>query len=228
VIVDAREVEIVFDREPTGESVSSVAGVRWVLVGTGALLAAVIALAVLLVSEPTSHKGAQATPTGSFVLEQAAFDGWESLAPTAGELRAGFPAPMVWKGDRICIGLARTDFEPDDFRPSTARCERQPAENMAPNEIRSLLSIKSGFDTWHFIEAPGPIESIKVRLATGAAVGDERIHLSGSTGALRLEHGRDLASIEWSTKSLTYRCVPDPTAWRTSEFCADSASEPDD
>ena len=219
-------MEIVFDRETTGESVSSVARVRWVLVGTGALLAIVIALAVLRVSEPTSQRGAQAVPAGSFVLEQAAFDGWEPLAPTAGELRAGFPAPMVWKGDRVCIGLARTDFGPEDFRPSTARCERQRATNMASNEIRSLLSIRSGFDTWHFIEAPGDIDSIKVRLATGAALGGERIHLSGSTAALRLEDGRDLASIEWSTRSLRYRCVPDPTAWRTSEFCADSGEAP--
>jgi hypothetical protein len=219
-------MEIVFDRETTGESVSSVAHVRWVLVGSGALLAIVIALAVLRVSEPTSQRGAQAMPAGSFVLEQAAFAGWEPLAPTAGELRAGFPAPMVWKGDRVCIGLARTDFGPEDFRPSTARCERQRATNMASNEIRSLLSIRSGFDTWHFIEAPGDIDSIKVRLATGAALGGERIHLSGSTAALRLEDGRDLASIEWSTRSLRYRCVPDPTAWRTSEFCADSGEAP--
>jgi hypothetical protein len=215
-------MEIVFDREPTGESVSSVARVRWAWVGSGALLAIVIALVVLRVSEPTSQKGAQAMPAGSFVLEQAEFDGWEPLAPTAGELRAGFPAPMVWKGDRVCIGLARTDFGPEDFRPSTARCERQRAENMASNEIRSLLSIRSGFDTWHFIEAPGDIDAIKVRLATGAALGGERIHLSGSTAALRLEDGRDLASIEWSTKSLRYRCLPDPTAWRTSKFCADA------
>ena len=214
--------EIVFDREPTGESVSSVARVRWALVGSDALLAIVIALVVLRVSEPTSQKGAQAMPAGSFVLEQAEFDGWEPLAPTAGELRAGFPAPMVWKGDRVCIGLARTDFGPEDFRPSTARCARQRAGNMAANEIRSLLSIRSGFDTWHFIEAPGDIDAIKVRLATGAALGGERIHLSGSTAALRLEDGRDLASIEWSTKSLRYRCLPDPTAWRTSKFCADA------
>jgi hypothetical protein len=219
-------MEIVFDRETTGESVSSVAHVRWVLVGSGALLAIVIALAVLRVSEPRSQRGAQAMPAGSFVLEQAAFAGWEPLAPTAGELRAGFPAPMVWKGDRVCIGLARTDFGPEDFRPSTARCERQRATNMASNEIRSLLSIRSGFDTWHFIEAPGDIDSINVRLATGAALGGERIHLSGSTAALRLEDGRDLASIEWSTRSLRYRCVPDPTAWRTSEFCADSGEAP--
>jgi hypothetical protein len=220
--------ELVFDREQPGENGSSAARVHWVLIGTGALLAIVIVIAVFLVSEPTPQKGAQATPAGSFVLEQAAFDGWEPLAPTAGELRAGFPAPMVWKGDRVCIGLARTDFGPEDFRPSTARCERQRAENMASNEIRSLLSIRSGFDTWHFIEAPGDIDAIKVRLATGAALGGERIHLSGSTAALRLEDGRDLASIEWSTRSVTYRCLPDPTAWRTSEFCADRGDQSND
>lgn len=212
--------DIVFDREPIGESGGSARRVRWVLVGTAALLAIVVTIAVLLASEPTTQKGAQATPAGSFVLEQAAFEGWEPLAPTTGELRTGFPAPMVWKGDRVCIGLARTDFGPEDFRPSTARCERQRAENMASNEIRSLLSIKSGFDTWHFIEAPGRIDSVKVLLATGAALGGERIHLSGSTAALRLENGRELASIKWSTRSLEYRCTPDPTAWQTSEFCS--------
>jgi hypothetical protein len=217
--MEPSESEFVFDREPINESVDSAKRVRWVLAGTAVLLAIVVIIAVLLVTEPTSQKGAQATPAGSFVLEQAAFDGWEPLTPTTGELRTGFPAPMVWKGDRVCIGLARTDFGPDDFRPSTARCERNRVTNMASNEIRSLLSIRSGFDTWHFLEASRHIDSITVRLATGAALGGERIHLSGSTAALRLENGRDLASIEWSTQSLRYRCTPDPVAWRTSQFC---------
>ena len=220
--------EFVFDRTPIDESVGSAKRVRWVLASTAALLAIVVIIAMLLVTEPTSQRGAQATPADSFVLEQAAFDGWELLAPTTGELRTGFPAPMVWKGDRVCIGLARTDFGPEDVRPSTARCERNRAKNMASNEIRSLLSIKSGFDTWHFIEAPRHIDAIAVRLATGAALGGERIHLSGSTIALRLENGRDLASIEWSARSLTYRCTPDPTAWRTSDFCTDPSDTSND
>ena len=220
--------ELVFDREPTGERVGSGARVRWVVVGTGALLAIVIVIAALLVSEPPPREGAQAPPADSFVLEQAAVNGWEPLAPTAGELRAGFPAPMVWKADRVCIGFARIDFGPEDLRPSTARCERQRAANMATNEIRSLLSIKSGFDTWHFIEAPDHIDSITVHLATGEAVREERIHLSGSTAALRLENGRDLASIEWSTRSLRYRCLTDPIAWQTSDFCAVHGDESGD
>jgi hypothetical protein len=219
--------ELVFDHEPTSGRSSSAARGRWVLAGTGVVLAIVIVIAVLLTSEPTPLEGAQARTSDSVVLEQAAVDGWEPFAPTTGELRAGFPTPMLWTTDRICIGFARIDFGPEDLRPSTARCERQRAENMKANEIRSLLSIKSGFDTWHFIEAPHEIESIKMRLATGEVVGNERIHLSGSIVALRLENDRDLASIEWSTRSQTYRCVTDPTAWQTSEFCADGGDESD-
>jgi hypothetical protein len=219
--------ELVFDHEPTGDTSGSAARVRWALVGTGALFAIAIVIAVLLASEPAPLEGAQAT-ADSVVLERAAVDGWEPFAPNAGELRSGFPTPMVWTADRICIGFARIDFGPEDLRPSTARCERQRAENMASNEIRSLLSIKSGFDTWHFVEAPDHIDSIKVRLASGATVGSERIHLTGTTAALRLENDRKLASIEWSTRSQTYRCMTDPTAWQTSEFCVDNGDESDD
>ncbi|MFT6393269.1 MAG: hypothetical protein ACJA14_002798 [Ilumatobacter sp.] len=42
---------------------------------------------------------------------------------------------------------------------------------------------------------------------TEEAVDHNRIHLSGSTAALRLENGRELASIQWSTRSQTYHCV---------------------
>lgn len=198
------------------------------LVGTGAMLAIVIATAVHLLSGPTPREGAQTTPAGSIVLERPAVDGWQPLVPIAGELLAGYPPPMVWTAGRVCIGFARIDFGPDDFRPSLARCERHRAEVMAVNEIRSLVSVKSGFDTWHFIEAADRIDSVKVHLASGEAVNDDRIYLSGSTAGLRLENGRDLASVQWSTRSDTYRCVPDPTAWQTSEFCTDRGDESDD
>ena len=213
--------ELVFDHESADDSVGSVARPRWVLAGTAVLLTIVIVTAVLLFSEPTTQEGTQVTPAESVVLERPAVDGWEPLTPTAGELRSGFPAPMVWSAGRVCVGFARVDFGPDDFRPSLARCERRGAKEMADNEIRSLVSVTSGLDTWHFIEAADTIDSIKVRLATGEAVDGDRLLLAGSTGALRLENGRDLASIEWSTQSSTYRCVPNPTAWRTSVFCGD-------
>ena len=84
-----------------------------------------------------------------------------------------------------------------------------------------LVSVKAGFDTWHFIEAADHIDSIEVTLALGERVSDDRILLSGSIAALRLENDRDLVTIEWSTRSSTYRCQPDPTAWQTSLFCAE-------
>lgn len=213
--------ELVFDDESTNDSIGSVARRRWVLASTAGFLMAVIVTAVLLSSDPTTQEGTQVTPAESIVLERPAVDGWKPLIPTAGELRPGFPAPTVWSSGRICVGFARVDFGPDDFRPSLARCERDGAKPMEDNEIRSLVSVTSGLDTWHFIEAADNIDSIKVRLAAGEAVNGDRLLLAGSTGALRLENGRDLASIEWSTQSSTYRCVPEPTAWRTSVFCGD-------
>jgi hypothetical protein len=221
--------ELVFERESSGESVGAGTRVRRMLVGTGAVLATVIVIviAVPLLFGPTPREGAQTTSAGPILLERPALHGWEPLAPVAGELLAGFPPPMVRAGERVCIGFARVDFGADDLRPSLARCERHRADNMAANEIRSLVSVKSGFDTWHFIEAADDIETFKMRLATGEAVNDDRVHLSGSTAALRLENGRDLASVEWSTQSHRYRCLPDPTAWRTSEFCAASGDGAD-
>ena len=139
----------------------------------------------------------------------------------SGEQRAGYPAPMVWTADRVCIGFARLDFGPDDLRPSLARCERHSTGNIAANEIRALVSVKAGFDTWHFVKAADGIDSIEVYLASGERVSDDRILLSGSIGALRLENDRDLATVEWSTRSSTYRCLADPIAWRSSVFCAE-------
>ncbi len=213
--------EFVFDQESPAPTGSADGRARRALVGTAVLLAIVIVMAVQLVSEPTPQAGTQAMPTESFVLERAAFTGWEPLVSMSGEQRAGHPAPMVWTSDRVCVGFARLDFGPDDLRPSLARCEPHSTDSPAADEIRFLVSVKAGFDTWHFIEAADHIVSIEVSLALGERVNDDRILLSGSIAALRLENDRDLVTIEWSTRSSTYRCLPDPTAWRTSVFCAE-------
>jgi hypothetical protein len=212
--------EFVFDHTSAAQTGGSDVRAGRVLVSTAVLLAIVIVLVVQLVSEPTTQEGTQATSAESFVLERAAFRGWEPLVSISGEPRPGYPAPMVWTADRVCIGFARLDFGPDDLRPSLARCEPHSTGNMAANTIRSLVSVKAGFDTWHFIEAADHIDSIEVSLASGERMSDDRILLSGSIGALRLENDRDLETVEWSTRSSTYRCRPDPTAWRSSVFCA--------
>lgn len=218
--------EFVFDDGQTDDNAGSATHVRQVVVGLTAILAIVIGIliAVHLLSEPAPQEGAHVRQAEIILLERPAVDGWELLVPLAGELSSEFPPPMVWRADRVCIGFARVDFGPDNVRPSLARCERSPAEDMAVNEIRSLVSVKTGFDTWHFIEAADRIDSIEVLLTARESLNGDRIHLSGSTAALRLENGRDLASMQWSTQDQTYRCVPDPTAWQTSEFC----TEPDD
>lgn len=215
------QYEFVFDRKPAAQTDGSDVRTGRMLVGTAVLLAIVIVMVVQLVRGPTPQVGTQATPAESFVLERAAFSGWEPLASMSGELRAGHPPPMIWTADRVCIGFARLDFGPDDLRPSLARCERHSTGDIAASEIRSLVSVKAGLDTWHFVEAADHIDSIEVYLTSGERVSDDRILLSGSIGALRLEIDRDLATIEWSTRSSTYRCRPDPTAWRSSVFCAE-------
>lgn len=213
--------EFDFDRTSAAENGGSDVRVGQVVVGTAVVLAIVIVMVFQLVSGRALREGTQATVAESFVLESAALSGWKPLVPISGERRAAFPAPMVWTADRVCVGFARLDFGPDDLRPSLARCERHSTGDMAANEIRSLVSVKAGFDTWHFIEAADHVDSIEVYLASGERVSDDRIHLSGRIGALRLENDRDLETVEWSTRSSTYRCLPDPAAWRSSVFCAE-------
>jgi len=213
--------ELVFDRESAVQSDGPNVRLGQMLAGTAVLLAIVIVIVVQLVSAPTPQAGAQASPAEPLAVETAAMSGWEPLVSVSGEQRVGYPPPMVWTDDRVCIGFARLDYGPDDFRPGLARCERVDAGPIGANEIRSLVSVTAGFDTWHFVEAADHIESIKVYLVSGERVSDDRILLLDSIGALRLENDRDLVTVEWSTRSGTYRCLADPTAWRTSVFCAE-------
>ena len=185
------------------------------------LLAIVIAIAVAVVSRPTPQPGSQAAPAGSVALERASAFGWQTLTPASGRLRPDYPSPMVLSTDRVCVGFERLDFDPRDRRPSIARCDMQRRGDLAVNEIRSVVSIKAGFDTWHFIEAPAALDSIEVTLADGEPMSGDRVFLAGTIGALRLENGRDLERIEWATPLSTFRCTPDPTAWRSSVFCTE-------
>jgi hypothetical protein len=185
------------------------------------ILVVVIVVLLRLSPQQAPLAGSQASSVERIAVQSAAVEGWELLVATAGDLRPGFPPPMVSKTDRLCIGFARVDFGPGDVRPSLALCEADAAPDLTANEIRSVHSRKSGFDTWHFLEAASPIEWLGAELASGESLEDNRIHLSGSTAALRLENDTDLASIEWSTASQRFRCITDPMAWRTSVFCTD-------
>ena len=153
-------------------------------------------------------------------LGLAALTGWTPLADLSGEPRPDFPEPMVWKKDRVCIGLSRVDFGPDDLRPSLARCvPNSTIAGLAPDAIVTIATVVAGLDTWHFIEAAGPVERVRVKVSDDGDLGGDRIHLAGSTFALRLTNGLDLERLEWGAGDITYRCTPDPMAWQTSDFC---------
>ena len=213
--------DFAFDDEPADLADEPETRADRAVVAGVVLLAIVIAIAVAVVSRPTPQPGTQAAPAGSVALERASAFGWQTLTPASGRPRPGYPSPMVLSTDRVCVGFERLDFDPRDRRPSIARCDMQRRGDLAVNEIRSVVSIKAGFDTWHFIQAPATLDSIEVFLADGEPMSGDRVFLAGTIGALRLENGRDLERIEWETPLSTFRCTPDPTAWRSSVFCTE-------
>lgn len=168
----------------------------------------------------TTDKGVQVDPVGPARLRGATEGTWVPFARVAGDGREGFPEPMVRRSDGICVGFGRVDFAPEVRRPSLARCE--PAASTTPladNEIRPIVAVQSGFDTWHVLEAADDVTGIRVMTADGAEVMGDRLFVSDSTLAIRLENDRPLVLFEWSTPGGTHRCVPDAAAWRTATFC---------
>jgi len=212
--------DLAFDDEPSDLADEPETRVNRTVVAGAVLLAIVIAVAVAVVSRATPDAGSQA-PAASVALERAPTFGWQTMAPVSGRSRPNHPSPMVLSTDRACVGFERLDFDPRKRRPNIARCDVRPPGGLAVNEIRSVVSIRAGFDTWHFIEAPAALDSIEVSLADGELMSGDRVFLAGTIGALRLENGRDLERIEWATPLSTFRCTPDPAAWRSAVFCTE-------
>ena len=177
---------------------------------------------VLLFSEPTTQEGTQVTSADSVVLERPAVDGWEPLTPTAGELRSGFSRADGVVGWSSLCRVRSGRLWPRRFpaKSRSVRATRAPRKWRTTRSGRwSQLPADSTRGTSSRLRTP----STRSRCVWPPArpVDGDRLLLAGSTGALRLENGRDLASIEWSTQSSTYRCVPDRTVWRTSVSCGD-------
>lgn len=184
------------------------------------LLLVIAAVVWVFATTSPSTQGQQVDGPLATTLRLAEDDGW--IALTSGAERPGFPEPMLWTADGICIGFGRVDFEPDDRRPSLARCRLgDTAGSIGPNMIRPLISIASGFDTWHFLETADAVEGVNVQFGDGGRIEADRAYIGGSMIALRLENGRDLTSFGWVTTESSYRCTPEPTAWRSSVFCVD-------
>lgn len=191
-----------------------------------ALAATVTVVWVVFFPGNPALPGAQVDGIPAMRMAQATELNWIEMESGPGERRPGFPEPMVWRGDRICIGFGRVDFEPEKRRPSVARCvEPSEVQWLDPDAIAVLMNLAGGLDTWHFIEATSSVGEVYVELADGEVLGRDRIYVSGSTFALRLPNERELGEIEWSTESGTWWCVPEAESWRTSVFCPSGSDE---
>lgn len=201
---------------------------RWgVLTGAGAKVAVVVLFVALigwltLLQDETIRPGNQ-LPSPGIALAGADAAGWE-LLESGGDPRPNFPEPMVWRGDRLCVGFSRVDFDVLNPRPSLARC-------IAPEAFRALDSgdivvvatVRSGNDTWHFIEFGSEIHTAEVRFVDDPELASDRVHIGTSTLALRSPNDSLINELRWTTTSATYRCVPDPDVWRTAQWCPPTA-----
>lgn len=183
--------------------------------------AAMLVWLLILAAKPAPLPGVQVDGLPDIRMAQATEMEWDQLVSQSGDERPGFPEPMVWRGDRICVGFGRVDFSPEQRRPSVARCVDPPDVRTAgPSAIATLMTLASGLDTWHFIEASSEVGDVRVTLAEGERLGADRIYVLGSIFALRLPNERELRELEWSTAPGSWRCTPEAEAWRTSVFCS--------
>ncbi|MGI9622749.1 MAG: hypothetical protein ACR2PK_07930 [Acidimicrobiales bacterium] len=155
-------------------------------------------------------------------LELAARSGWSELQ-SAGEARAGFPGPMVWREDGLCVGFSRVDFPADDRRPTLARCVAgELAAELEPWEAVVVASVRSGLDTWVFVEVGGEVVEIDGALSGDEELIPDRVHSAGSMFALRLPEGQHLQAIEWSTLHGSYRCAPSSDRFADQWMCPEA------
>lgn len=191
---------------------------RWWVTGLGIVAIAAVATLLLPLATPDrTSEGRQVGDAEPVEIGNPEADGWVAMVPLATDDRAGFPTPVVQHGSSICVGFARVDFGPDDVRPSLARCVPAASEPIGTHEIRRLVSVKSGLDTWHFIEAGGDVTTVS------GSIGPNRVHLAGPVIGLRLENGVGIDDVTWSTRDGSFTCEPDDGVWQTGVFCPDDA-----
>ena len=190
------------------------------------LAAALVLVAVVawlaFVQDETIRPGSQ-VPGSAIALSGADPHGWE-LLESRGDTRPYFPEPMVWHGDRLCVGFSRVDFDLPSPRPSLARCvDSEAAQPLDRDSIMVVATVRSGNDTWQFIEVGSRIVDAEVRFVDGARLAAARSHIGSTTLAIRLPNHRGVEELRWRTATATYRCSPDPDAWQTGSWCSPPA-----
>jgi len=192
---------------------------RRLLLGIALAVGAIVVAVVIPVVTPERvSDGRQVADAEPLEIGSPESDGWVVMVPLAADDRTGFPTPVVNFGPSTCIGFARVDFGPDDVRPSLARCVPAAPMSLGNDEIRLLVSIKSGFDTWHFIEAGNDVALADVA-TTSDSIDPSRVYLADAIIGLRLENGVSVARLSWSTIDGSYECESNDDAWKTGAFC---------
>ena len=200
---------------------------RWgALTSASAKVAAVVFFVALigwltLLQDETIRPGNQ-LPSPGIALAGADATGWELLESRV-DPRPNFPEPMVWHGDRLCVGFSRVDFVVNP-RPSLARCvDPEAFQPLDSGAIVVVATVRSGNDTWHFIEFGSEIHTAEVRFVDGPTLASDRVHIGTSTLAVRLPNDGLMSELRWTTTSATRRCAPDPDVWRTAQWCPPTA-----
>jgi len=143
---------------------------------------------------------------------------WVQLTPVDRSFREGFPIPMIARGDQVCFGFGRLDFEP--IRPSLARCvEADDIPELTAEGLIELVSVRAGADTWHVLGTAGELTAVRVAASDGSVIDDERIHLDGDLIVLRLDTESGVSGLEWIIGRTRFVCTPPADAVDTGLFC---------
>jgi hypothetical protein len=152
---------------------------------------------------------------------------WVELTPSNGQVREGWPPPMISRGELVCFGFGRLDFE-RPTRPTLARCvDAANIPDLPANGLVSLIMVEAGTDTWYLLAAGADVDSVTLTDRNGAAVDAERIHVDDELIALRLGRAVELSELSWIVGRTRMLCAPSPDAARTAEFCPRDTSRSD-
>lgn len=167
-------------------------------------------------------------PTPGVQVESPAMDiggagpvGWLALETGTPVRGADFPQPMARVDDReTCIGFSRVDFSATNRRPTLERCVARTGGGLGTREIRVLMIISSGTDTWLFVEAADPVVAVDAEVLDDGPLDTGRILVGGPVFALLLATDTDLSSLRWETTDGTFTCSPAADTWSTGVLCS--------
>ena len=150
---------------------------------------------------------------------------WTAMPPLSGLTRDGRPGPMVADDGEVCLGFERLDHPPPRL-PSIARCVAPIDRDAIPADgLVNLVRVEAGPDFWHLLEMSGAVEQVSV-LGSNGPLTEDRIHVLDELVLLRIGRSEALTELRWRSGRAEVRCVPEPEAARTGQFCSLEAEQP--